>query len=110
MGKPTNVYYAKPELFREVVMGWEFLKGINHPVIERLVKHDLTGYQKVAMTTKTDLSVIFEFYQAEVWSPRGEMREFIREMGLNHTSMSVGDIVEMEGEYYFCDPDGWHKF
>jgi len=42
MGKPTNVYYAKPELFREVVMGWEFLKGINHPVIERLVKHDLT--------------------------------------------------------------------
>lgn len=106
----TNIYYAKPELIRDSMMGWDFLVGIKHPLIERLRNHDLSDYQKVAMTTKTDLSVIFESYQAEVWSPRGEMREFIREMGLNHTSMSVGDIVEMEGEYYFCDPDGWVKF
>lgn len=106
----TNIYYAKPELIRDSMMGWDFLVGIKHPLIERLRNHDLSDYQKVAMTTKTDLSVIFEFYQAEVWSPRGEMREFILEMGLNHTSMSVGDIVEMEGEYYFCDRDGWVKF
>ena len=36
---------------------------------------------------------IFMHLQAERWSPRGEARELIRKKGLNHTSMSVGDVI-----------------
>jgi hypothetical protein len=31
--------------------------------------------------------------QAEVWSPNGEARELIEAKGLQHTSMSVGDVI-----------------
>jgi hypothetical protein len=34
--------------------------------------------------------------QAENWSPNGEMRDFIRILGLSHTSMSVGDVIYSE--------------
>jgi hypothetical protein len=107
MDANTKIYYAKPDVLRYSMMGWEFLKGIYHPLISSLSKRDLSGYQLVAHTTKTDLSDIFQYYQAEVWSSRGEMREYIRELGLNHTSMSVGDLVEIKGVYHFCDSDGW---
>lgn len=39
------------------------------------------------------LEMIFAAMQAEVWSPNGEKRELIKELGLLHTSMSVGDMV-----------------
>lgn len=31
--------------------------------------------------------------QAEHWSPNGEAREIIKEFGLSHTTMMVGDII-----------------
>jgi hypothetical protein len=31
--------------------------------------------------------------QGESWSPTGEAREFVASKGVQHTSMSVGDIV-----------------
>ena len=39
------------------------------------------------------LEKIYSEMQAEVWSPNGEKRELIKELGLLHTSMSVGDMV-----------------
>ena len=40
------------------------------------------------------LEDIFMFMQADRWSPNGEARELIQRLGLRHTSMSVGDLVE----------------
>lgn len=33
-------------------------------------------------------------------------QQFIRENG-THTSMSVGDIIEIKGVYYLCEDAGW---
>lgn len=41
-----------------------------------------------------DLDEVFYLQQGEIWSPNGEMRGFIRFLGLQHTSMSVGDVIE----------------
>jgi hypothetical protein len=35
--------------------------------------------------------------QGENWSPSGEARDLIRDKGLRHTSMSVGDVLIDEG-------------
>lgn len=37
---------------------------------------------------------IFNAMQGETWSPNGEARELIKSLGLDHTSMSVGDIIQ----------------
>lgn len=41
-----------------------------------------------------NLEKIFQTMQGHMWSPEGEARELIIALGLHHTSMSVGDLVE----------------
>lgn len=57
-----------------------------------------------------DIEYVFCRMQAEQWSPNGEARDLIKSLGLQHTSMSVGDIVEAEnGELYQAAMFGWLK-
>ena len=46
--------------------------------------------------------------QAERWSPNGEARPLLERLGLNHTSMSVGDVIQDEdGTHWECLDLGW---
>ena len=46
--------------------------------------------------------------QAENWSPNGEARPLLERLGLSHTSMSVGDVIQDEnGTYWECLDLGW---
>jgi hypothetical protein len=48
--------------------------------------------------------------QAENWSPHGEARPLIQSLGLSHTSMSVGDVIQDEGGVYWeCLDRGWRQ-
>lgn len=44
------------------------------------------------------LEGIFRDMQGEVWSPNGEARPLIAAKKLSHTSMSIGDVVVVNGE------------
>jgi len=49
--------------------------------------------------------------QAEHWSPNGEARPLLQRLGLSHTSMSVGDVIQDEdGTYWECLDLGWRAF
>ena len=46
--------------------------------------------------------------QAERWSPNGEARPLLEHLGLSHTSMSAGDVIQDEnGTYWECLDLGW---
>jgi hypothetical protein len=46
--------------------------------------------------------------QAENWSPNGEASGIIQILGLSHTSMSVGDVIQDEdGIHWECLDLGW---
>ena len=54
------------------------------------------------------LSDAFWRMQGENWSPNGEARELLQSLGLSHTSMSVGDVLQdEEGIYWECLDRGW---
>jgi hypothetical protein len=40
------------------------------------------------------LGTIYNHFQAENWSPNGEAQPLIAGLGLGHTSMSIGDVIE----------------
>lgn len=53
---------------------------------------------------------VFMKMQGEQWSPNGEARHMIRAKNLNHTSMSVGDVlVGPSGLVYRCDTLGFKR-
>ncbi len=78
-----TVYYMKPDSFRRFNFGQEF------PTLDELYD----THQQVRVLRADDMEDVFQRMQAEVWSPNGEQRERIRVLGLEHTSMSVGDVV-----------------
>lgn len=88
----TEIWYQRPEQFGELTV---------HPTNLKET-HILLGKVKSERPDN-----IFNFMQGEHWSPNGEARELIESLGLEHTSMSTGDVVRTGGKTYFCEPFGW---
>ncbi len=57
--------------------------------------------------TNSDKKELFHALQAMNFSPNGEARDLISSKGLRHTSMSVGDILVINGAYHFVDIFGF---
>ena len=55
-----------------------------------------------------NIDEVFEKMQGEVWSPKGEKRDFILSLGLNHTSMFLNDLaIDENAKIYICETYGW---
>lgn len=110
----TEIWYMKPEQFRNLSMGLDFLKKYQGredmempqvPTTKTLKNtHILLGKIK-----ETDKENIFRMMQGENWSPFGEARNLIRSKGLKHTSMSVGDVVKIGSSAFMVDTYGFKK-
>lgn len=95
----TKIWYWKEDLSRDMLFG----DG------KKLFDRDNPGKTHVLIGSVglTDLEEIFCKLQGENWSPNGEARNWIRESGTGHTSMSVGDIIELDGKFLMCDRFNW---
>jgi len=100
----TKVWYAKSS--RDLGMGYDRCAKNNClPDIKNLKKtHTLLGSIK-----STNKEKIFGLLQGEIWSPNGEANNLIDKSGSKHTSMSVGDIIEMNGKFYMADIRGFKE-
>lgn len=104
---PVEVWYMRPELFRDLTFGSEFV--LRHfpesmpdaGCLERT--HVLLG--RIAAEPEE----VFELMQGEFWSPRGEARSLIERLGLHHTSMSVGDVVRVGSRVFMIDGCGYYE-
>ena len=47
-----------------------------------------------SITDEEARNSLYHHFQAENWSPSGEAQRIISGMGLGHTSMSIGDVIE----------------
>tara|TARA_Y100000034_G_C6903679_1_gene418729 strand:- start:2487 stop:3287 length:801 start_codon:yes stop_codon:yes gene_type:complete len=54
-----------------------------------------------------DKECIWHALQGEHWSPRGEARDLIESKGLHHTSMSMGDVIVIDGTAHLVDRFGF---
>jgi hypothetical protein len=95
----------RPEFFRDGTMGLKWLT--ERQLLPRT--GDLAAtHVKVRSVEADNLEAVFAGMQGEVWSPNGEARGLIRSLGLQHTSMSVGDIATDEtGAAHIVDRFGF---
>jgi hypothetical protein len=95
-----HIYYMQPTWFRDGICG-------AMPTIA-----SLTQTHTFLRTVEAEsLNQVFALSQGEVWSPNGEARSLIRSKGLEHTSMSVGDIAEdtATGAFYVVAMMGFRE-
>ena len=95
--------YQKPQFIGK--MGYDIKPTIDtisetHVVVKMLKVND-----------NALLNDVFYEMQAENWSPNGEAQALIRALDLEHTSMSVGDVIlDVEsGTYYVVLPVGFEE-
>jgi hypothetical protein len=85
-----EVWYMRPSFFRDGSMGVKWLQA--H---KRLPTTGTLGdtHAMVKEVEADTLEGLFWQMQGENWSPNGEARALIQGLGLEHTSMSVGDVA-----------------
>jgi hypothetical protein len=86
-----QVWYMRPEFFRNGILG----SRKPDPAKLEVTHVHLMDVEVEPGFVDADqaLKHIFGLMQAEDWSPNGEARDLIRSKGLQHTSMSVGDVI-----------------
>ena len=106
----TKIWYVAPEHSRDALMGHRFCTKhdlFKVDLADLTKTHILLGSIRTPAQRIDDVECIFSFMQGETWSPNGEARNFIQALGLHHTSMSVGDIIEYENKFYMVDSFGF---
>lgn len=102
----TEIWYWKGEHGRDFMMGYDFMKKHSSSFDPNNLSqtHVLVG--KIA---ETDPNKIFSMMQGESWSPRGEARDMIEKLGVEHTSMSVGDVIRVNNDMFMVDRMGFRN-
>lgn len=98
----AEVWYMKPTTFDAV-----YTNGLRTVAIDPA--NLAFTHVKLGTIEAEDLEDVFAMMQGERWSPNGEARDFIRSLGLHHTSMSVGDIVNLNGKVWQVESFGWRN-
>lgn len=104
--KTFEVWYMKPSFFRDGILGTKWLHDYGMmPTAETLTETHVHLFDIDAET----VNHAWQAQQAENWSPTGQAAGLLREKGLSHTSMSVGDILvdKKTGGVLICDSIGW---
>lgn len=103
------IWYQTRETFRHISgLGVDF--GVKNGLkLEMGKSHKAVGEFHVNKVDDHEelLDKTFMLMQGENWSRNGEARPIIEEAGLGHTSMSVGDIVQIDDDFYACDMTGF---
>jgi len=112
-----KIWYMLPTYFSTGIMGYAFclhknqLPQLPAPGVEKTDTHvllrtvNLPDQYSSSLTRR--MEKIFVDQQGEVWSPNGEARFLIKSKGLQHTSMSVGDMIETQERFYLVDRIGF---
>ena len=89
------------------------LYAVNPTLDDELLSLALLGYTHVFVREVEAPSpeAAWREMQGENWSPNGEARALIKGLGLHHTSMSVGDVLQdtETGTFWQCMMCGWRK-
>jgi hypothetical protein len=99
--QPTvyRVYYMKPEFFRDGICG----KKTDDLAATHVYLKDVP----MRFGGAACLDLVYAHMQAENWSPFGEARSLIEQKGLQHTSMSVGDVIVVDGDPHVVTSTGF---
>lgn len=97
-----KIWYAKSSWGGQF-KGYDFLKELD--MLPNLKKLDETHALLGGIDVPDDLEGIFSLMN--MWACGEPSNHFLKSKGVSHTSMSVGDIVEVDGVFHMVDDFGF---
>lgn len=92
----ANIWYCKPEYSQTY-------RNPAKPTINR-VKHTHVLLKSIDASCADEA---WQKMQGEFWSPNGEANGLIAGLALDHTSMDIGDVAEIDGVWYRVEATGF---
>lgn len=106
-GDQTRIWYMEPDYRRDFRMGYEFLTDELEYGGEEWESVIPQTHQYLGSVGTDCFEDIYRFLQADGWGQKPWMvNEYLEDLGLSHTSMSVGDVLETEDELAMVDSVG----
>jgi len=99
----TEIWYVKPEYFRDFIHGYDDLQKYSPDKIPNSNNLEKT-HVLLGTIGETDPETIF--HKLNNWGGE-EVNKLLKTKGLDHTSMSVGDIVKIGGKAMMVDGRGF---
>ncbi len=107
--KSGSIWYSRNFFFRDAIMGYEWLKSKG---LDKINLGNLNVTHAMVAEVLTDDAIkgaLWAKFQADNGFRLPESIPVGREPNeVGHTSMSVGDIIEVDGKLTICDSIGWH--
>lgn len=102
----TQIWYAQPGSRRLYGQGVQAMRehGVPLPNPANLAK----THVHLINVKETDPRKVLKMMQGENWSPDGSAVELVKSKGLNHVSMTVGDIIVQPGRTIMVDTRGFY--
>ena len=100
------------DYIRDLSCGYKrYVKGnekyINYDVANVGETHVSIGEFTTDICDDMFLNEIYSVFQGERWSPEGEARALINSLDAIHTSISIGDIIQVNEIFYVVDRSGF---
>jgi len=107
----TDIWYMNRKGWDDFSMGWKRVQEkVAAGEMEMPTKQNLKNtHVFLGRIREGNLEKVFHMMQGEMWSPEGQANGLIRRKGLQHTSMSVGDMVLKGGQLYMVDGRGFAR-
>jgi hypothetical protein len=102
LGNGTKIWYYKNG--RDLGMGSEFLLKHDLPLPDP--KNLKKTHILIGEIGERNPNRVYDMMQGENWSPRGEAQDIIKKSGTWHTSMSVGDVIQVGNKFFMVDGFG----
>ena len=100
----TKIWYYKKNFMRKNPFIFADVQDFN----EVIDKYNLEStHDFVIQINDISKERIFKNMQSTIYSPNGEAVNFIILNNISHTSMSLGDIIQIDDKVWICDMLGW---
>lgn len=99
-----GIWFARAEVHRDFYAGLATAQKLGYTITRETL--DRT-HVYLGNIEAEDEEMAFALMQGDFWSPRGIANEWLRSLGVDHTSMFVGDVIDFNGQLLFVEVEGF---
>lgn len=99
-----GIWYARAEVHRDFYGGLAAAQKQGYSITRETLGKT---HVHLGNIEADDEETAFALMQGDYWSPAGAANQWLRSIGLDHTSMFVGDVIDINGQLLFVEVEGF---
>lgn len=105
-GGSVGIWYARTPVRVDLSVSLAVARKLGHDITRKTIS---VTHEHLGNIEAEDAEMAFALMRGDYWSPRGEANDWLASLGLDHTSMIVGDVVDFRGKLLFVEFEGFSE-